>query len=514
MLLISEIKLNIDEDEALLGKLIAKKLKCSKDDFSYRIIRKSLDARRELLFVYSLTVDIKNEEKYLHIKNVTKYGEPDLSVKPVITDIRPIIIGYGPSGIFSAVRLLEAGIKPIIFEKGKRIPERKKDIDNYFNNGIFNPDSNVQYGEGGAGTFSDAKLTTRVKNPFIKYITDTFIRFGADPSIAYVAHPHVGTDRIMDVITKLTDYLIDNGAEFHFEEPVRKLEIKDNKVKAVITDKNTYPSDIVILASGHSSYELIKELYEEGVYIEKKDMAVGFRVEHPQSLIDSVQYKNKKHPKLEPSEYFLRYNGDKGVYSFCMCPGGYVIPSNSKCNTIVTNGMSYHNRDNTLANSAILIQVNKEEFSDNPLGGFDYLHNLESKAYEISGSYKALSQNISDYLDNKVSKLKFESSYPLGTTVTDFNSFFNEKDNEIFKEAINYFETCIPGFKDGIMVGPETRSSSPVRITRNENLESLSTKGLYPTGEGSGYGGGIMSCALDGIRTANIIIEKLRSISV
>lgn len=510
MLLIHELKLSLDEDESLLRKLISKKLKTK--DFKYQIYKKSIDSRKEPLFSYSVLVDIKDEDKYLRIKNVSKYLKPDTSVKKVNTDIKPIIIGYGPSGIFAAIRLFEAGIKPIIFEKGKRIDERKKDVEEFFNGGSFNPESNVQFGEGGAGTFSDAKLTTRIKDPFIDYILDTFIKFGADENIKINAHAHIGTDKITEVIKNITNYLIDNGVEFHFEEEVQELIIKDNVIKGVKTNKQEYYSDYCLLGIGHSAYKLIKNMYENGVYIESKDLAIGFRVEHPQTLIDDIQYHGIKHPKLEPSEYFLRYQDEKGVYSFCMCPGGFVVPSNSEANTIVTNGMSYHKRDNDLANAAILIQVSKDEFNEGALGGFDYLHNLEEKAYALSNSYKALSQNITDYLNDELNELKFKSSYCLGTHQYNFNDFFTDKQNEIFKKALLNFETKIPGFINGIMVGPETRSSSPVRILRNSNLESINTKGLYPMGEGAGYGGGIMSCSLDGIRIANKVIENLINI--
>lgn len=508
MLVIHELKLELDEEESKLRQLISKKLNCQ--NFSYSIYKKSIDSRKEPIFSYSCLVDIENENKYLRIKNVSKYEKVDTSVKKVNTDIRPIIIGYGPSGIFSCIRLVEAGIKPIVFEKGKRISERKKDVDEFFKNGLFNENSNVQFGEGGAGTFSDAKLTTRIKDPYIDYILDTFIRFGADKDIKVNAHAHIGTDKIMDVISNITDYLISQGVEFHFEEEVKELIILNREFKGVKTNVKSYYSDYCLLGIGHSAYELIKEMYFKGVYVESKDLAIGFRVEHPQSLIDDVQYNGVKHKKLEPSEYFLRYQAEKGVYSFCMCPGGYVVAANSKKNTIVTNGMSYHSRDNNLANSAILIQVNKEEFNGDALSGFDYLHNIENKAYSISNSYKALSQNISDYINNELHELKFESSYSLGTTLFDFNNLFTEKQNEILKKALLDFDRKIPGFKDGIMVGPETRSSSPVRIKRDQNCESISTKHLYPMGEGAGYGGGIMSCSLDGIRIANKIIETLR----
>ena len=288
----------------------------------------------------------------------------------------------------------------------------------------------------------------------------------------------------------------------------------NHKVTGIKTNKQSIMSPICLLAIGHSSYETIKNLDKQGVHISAKDMAIGFRVEHPQSLIDD----NQGGDGIPACEYFLRYKDTKGVYSFCMCPGGMVIPASSDKERIVTNGMSYAARNSGVGNSAILIQVNKEEYwgsnlssnlSSN-LGGFEYLKYYEQKAYEISNSYRAPACNIKDYINNELNELNFESSYPLGTTLFNFNNFFKEEDNEIFKKALLYFDTKIKGFVDnGIMVGPETRSSCPVRIDRDIKLESINTSGLYPSGEGAGYGGGIMSCALDGIRCANKILENI-----
>ena len=284
----------------------------------------------------------------------------------------------------------------------------------------------------------------------------------------------------------------------------------NHKVTGIKTNKQSITSPICLLAIGHSSYETIKNLDKQGVHISAKDMAIGFRVEHPQSLIDD----NQGGDGIHACEYFLRYKDTKGVYSFCMCPGGMVIPASSDKERIVTNGMSYAARNSGIANSAILIQVNKEEYAGSKLGsnlgGFEYLKYYEQKAYEISNSYRAPACNIKNYINNELNELNFESSYPLGTTLFNFNNFFKEEDNEIFKKALLFFDTKIKGFVDkGIMVGPETRSSCPVRIDRDINLESINTSGLYPSGEGAGYGGGIMSCALDGIRCANKILENI-----
>ena len=514
MLIVNQIKLKLNEKESLLKHKLIEKLHLKADELiDYSIHQKSIDARKEFYFVYSLKVKLKNENKHINKKDVIKYEEYDYTCPIINTDIRPIIVGYGPSGIFAAIRLCEAGLKPIIFEKGSRINQRAIDVENFFNHGILNPESNVQFGEGGAGTFSDAKLTTRNKHPFIKYILDKFIEYGADEAIAYENHPHIGTDEIRKIITRITDDLIAKGASFHFDEAVEDFIIENRKVKAVITKNDTYYSDYVILAMGHSAYNLFKVLNKYGVSLENKDFSVGFRVEHPQAMIDLNQYKeNYGHVALKAAEYFLtaKTSVNKGVYSFCMCPGGYVVPSSADEKTIVTNGMSYAARNNHLANSAILVQISKEDYGEGLFAGFDYIHKLEHQAYDISNSYQALSQNIKDYLNNDLNPLIFKSSYSLGTKLYNFNEFFDPKLNQAFYEAIMHFDKIIPGFiENGIMVGPETKSSCPIRINRNDTYESTNTKGLYPCGEGAGYAGGIVSSALDGLRIANQLIAIL-----
>ena len=500
MLLVKDIKLKINEDESLLKNKLEKRFRQKLKYFE--IYKKSIDARKDVCYVYSIIVEVDNEDKYI-CSNITKYHKENLKPEYLKRDKSCCVIGYGPSGIFSAYRLSEAGYKVVVFEKGKRIKDREIDVERFFNEGILDENSNVQFGEGGAGTFSDAKLTTRIKDKYIKYILDIFIKHGAKESIKYENHAHIGTDEIRRIIENITDYLIEQGVEFHFEEEVKDFEIDNNRnIEYIVTDKGKYSFDYYLLGIGHSAYKTICSLKNRDVYIEKKDISIGFRVEHPQSLIDERQTNNLI---KEANEYFLRYKGEKGVYSFCMCPGGIVVPAMSDKQTIVTNGMSYSRRDSGVANSAILIQIFKEEFYD----GYDYLHEIERKAYDYSHSYKALAQNIKDFMNDELNELIFKSTYPLGTVLYNFNEFFSEFDLKIMKDAFKDFDTKIPGFIDkGIIVGPETRSSCPIRINRNTDLVSINTNNLYPMGEGAGYGGGIMSCALDGIRIANAIISK------
>lgn len=512
MLIINELKCAIDSDEKAIKQKLCQKLKIKADELlSFEITKRSIDARKNLVYVYQIIFTAKNEKYLLNKPGIQRYQKPDISVTKVKSDKRPIIIGYGPSGIFAAYRLKQAGLNPIVFEKGGRIPQRVADVENFFKTGKLNPDSNIQFGEGGAGTFSDAKLTTRIKNPFIDYILDVFVQNGAKASIKIDAHPHIGTDEIRKVIKAITDYLIAEGVEFHFNEAVKEILIKDGQVQGVKTSKQTYLSPIVVLATGHSAYDIAKNLKQNNVAMTSKDLAIGFRVEHPQSLIDEHQYHNADYVEvLGHAEYFLRHQSKRGVYSFCMCPGGIVVPACSEENTIVTNGMSYANRGSGIANSAILAQVSKDEFGDDVLGGFDFLKTLEKQAYRITNSYKAPAMNIKDYLNDKLNPLIFKSSYPLATHLYNLNHFFSKEYNDAFKVALMAFDQKIPGFIDqGIMVAPETRSSSPIRVLRKEDGQSENTNGLYPCGEGSGYGGGIMSCAIDGIRIADKILKKL-----
>lgn len=499
MLLVKELKLSINSDEKQLKAIVEKRLKTKVQ--SFEIYKKSLDARKEPLYVYSVLVEVDHEEQFIG-KNISIFHKKDLSPVYKQRNKTCIIVGYGPSGIFSAYHLAKAGYRVLVFEKGKRIVEREKDVDRFFKEGILDPESNVQYGEGGAGTFSDAKLTTRINNEYIGYILDVLVKHGGNPNIKYLNHAHIGTDKIRKIITSITDYLIDFGVEFHFSEEMTDLIFDENHlITKVLTNKGSYDCDYCLLGIGHSSYETVKRIQQKGIIVEKKDLAIGFRVEHPQAFIDQNQSNSMV---SEANEYFLRYKGSKGVYSFCMCPGGMVIPAMSEFNSIVTNGMSNSLRNSQVANSAILIQVNKEEFID----GYEYLRKIEKAAYDYSDSYKALSQNIKDFMNNSLNDLIFASTYPLGTVLYDFNKFFNKNDLAIVKEALTYFDKKIPGFiEKGIMVGPESRSSSPVRITRDDKCRSLNCQNLYPMGEGAGYGGGIMSCSLDGIRAANAIIS-------
>lgn len=515
MINVKDIKLSLQESEDTLLDKVVKVLRCKKTDIiSFEIQRKSLDARDIPYYNYSIDIDVKNEEKYLKLKQVSLTKTVKLQFEKVETDIRPIIIGYGPSGIFTALGLLRQGVKPIVFEKGSRVPKRSKDVYNFFQTGELNPESNVQFGEGGAGTFSDAKLTSRSKDPNISYISEVLVEFGAKKEILYEHMPHIGTDKIRKIVMNITDYLIENGVEFHFDEAVEKILIKENKVVGVETRKQQYFSEIVVAALGHSSFKLLESLYESGVAMEAKEFSVGVRVEHPRTLIDENQY-GEYHKQLESASYKLIHKIDAkySAYSFCMCPGGHIVSSNSEEGAICLNGMSYAMRDHAYSNSGILVPVRLNDLKeDDVLAGIRYIQQLEQRAYQISNSYKAPAQNIADFMKGTVSELHFKPTYPNGTVLYDLNKFFDQQIVYCLKEGFKHFDQKIPGFiKQGVMLAPETRTSCAVRITRGVDLQSINTKNLYPVGEGAGYSGGIVSSALDGLRCSLKIVDRIRN---
>ena len=532
MIRISQLKVNIDEDKDILPSLIAKKLKIKATDItSYRIYKESIDARRgTVTFVYTVDANIANEESILAKKLPDITTSPDLTYKipfhfkkPVKE--RPVIIGFGPTGIFAALLLAESGLRPIVLERGEDVDARVNSVENFFFKGILNPSSNVQFGEGGAGTFSDGKLTTRVKDLRGRKVLEELVVAGAPKEILYTSHPHVGTDLLREVIKNIRKKIVALGGEVHFNVRVDDILIENNQLHGLITDNGkTYKTSYVILAVGHSARDTFELIHDKNIDIQSKPFAVGARIEHPQALVDKAQYKEfANHPKLNAAEYRLTHqsaNG-RGVYTFCMCPGGIVVPSSSEVGGVVTNGMSEHARDATNANSAILVQVTKEDFNDNhPLAGVEFQRQLEQKAFDLAGStYKAPAQRVGDYLSNvnsDTTKLgDVLPSYPIGVTMTNLNDLFPSYVNESLKEGLRAFDKKLKGFSmsDAILTGVETRSSSPVRITRDpETLQSISVSGLYPAGEGAGYAGGIVSSAIDGLKCAEALILAIKQL--
>lgn len=479
----------------------------------WRIFKKSIDARNKADVHFVYTIDIDTDD----IKIVSRLTKVDEISFPKIRNMRkskyrPIIVGAGPAGLFAALILAQNGVKPIVLEQGKNVDERLKDIEEFKSTGKLNVLSNVQFGEGGAGTFSDGKLNTGISSPFCRKVLEEFVNFGAPEQILYLSKPHLGTDNLINIIKNMRNEIVRLGGEFYFNEKVTDFEFKENKLKAVICSRRI-ETDTVVLAIGHSSRDTFEKLYNLGFNMEAKAFSVGARVEHKQALINESQYGNQTKLKLPAAEYKLVYHGkDRSLYTFCMCPGGVVVASSSEENTIVTNGMSYFARDGENANSALLVGVNPEDFEgDSPLRGMYFQKQLEEKAFSVGkGGYRAPAQNVVDFLERKCIT-KFEDVQPTylpGVQMVDLHEVLPKFVTDTMEEGIKYFDTKIKGFaSSGVLTGVETRSSSPVRILRDDSLQS-NIRGVYPCGEGAGYAGGIMSAAVDGIKCAIKILEN------
>ena len=523
MLIVQQIKLPIDHAPSDLKEKIRKILKLNGNTtFTYKITKRSMDARKkpDLYYVYTCAVDIADEKKVCaKAKNNSVLCQPrkefrlpscgsELLLKP------PVIIGAGPAGLFTAYTLCLAGFQPILLERGKPVEERLKDVETFWKEGVLQPDSNVQFGEGGAGTFSDGKLNTGVKdsNNRNQFVLETLVRFGAAEEILYDNKPHVGTDVLFKVIQNLRKWLLEHGTTIHYNTCAQDFVIEDNRITKVICHNFSFDTDVVVLAPGHSARDTFRRLNELQIPMECKNFAVGFRVEHPQEMIDYSQYGSNDLP-LPAAAYKVTANfpNDRGVYSFCMCPGGYVVNASSVNKQLVVNGMSYADRGSSTANSAIIISIGPKDFGANdPLAGMRYQESLERKTYEL-GQGKIPQQLYGDYCKYQVSMSygDFTSNTKGEAVFANLRGLFPEEIEETFIQGMEHFDRIIAGFgrKDAILSGVESRTSSPIRILRDENFQS-SIEGFYPCGEGAGYAGGITSAAMDGVKVAEAIIKK------
>ncbi len=486
----------------------------------YRILKQSVDARRRhsVHFLYSVEIaeageTLSNDEVILE-KIAKKNSET------------PIIIGSGPAGLFAALRLIERGIACILFERGSACSERIMGINRFWRYGKLDPRNNVCYGEGGAGLYSDGKLITRIKSPHIPYVLQRLVRFGAPEVIKYLANPHVGSDKIRRVIPKIREFLIQNGCQIHFNTQVTKIHFTSMDKKKIITGVSTehgqtFNSPFVVLATGHSAEDMLVHLKESGVHLDGKSFAMGLRVEHPQALINEMQYREfADHPKLGSANYKLTHHDNKsgvGIYSFCMCPGGFVLSSGTETDGVVCNGMSNFNRNSKWANAALVVSIDHQKnFADDVWGGMKLRKQLETEAFlavkNRGGSKELPTQNLLAFLEEKNGDV-YRGSSPSGEAPVRLDQILPKSIKEKLHEGIEKFNVSMKGFisPQAQLYGIESRTSCPIRVTRDdESLESISHAGLYPAGEGAGYAGGITSAACDGVRIADKIYERLR----
>lgn len=516
MIKIDNVPIYEDLSKEELQSKILKKYKIFKEDVEkFTIKGKSIDARdkRNVHYNYSFAIFVKDEKKYSHLKIVEEKKEEKIVCKRKSV-YSPIIVGSGPAGLFCALTLVDCGYKPIILEQGSSVEERVRYVEEYKAIGKLNVLSNVQFGEGGAGTFSDGKLTTGIHSEYIKKVLDYFYQFGAPEEILYLNKPHIGTDNLIEILKNMRTYIESKGGKYYFHTKFMDFFKEDGLLK-VVTNRKEFVTDALVLAIGHSARDTFKMLHAKCMDMKRKNFSVGVRIEHKQEMINVAQYGTFTKLQLPPAEYKLAYHGKmRSCYTFCMCPGGEVIASSSEKKAIVTNGMSTFKRDKANANAALLVNVLTTDFDGaNPLAGMYFQEELERKAFVFAGSNSyAPIQRVEDFLNNVTSKEigSIIPSYQPGVTLCNLNELLPTFVSETLKEGIVAFDKKIKGFAhpDAILTGVETRSSSPVTIVRNENFMS-SIEGIYPCGEGAGYAGGITSAAIDGIKVARKIMELI-----
>ena len=535
MLRLTEIKLPLDHTEADIQSAILKKLHLAPDDLvRYTVFKRSYDARKRgaVSFVYVLDIETPKQAQLLQRfkKDPHVVPTPDTTYRyvakaPSALENRPIIVGNGPCGMFAGLLLAQMGFRPLILERGKAVHDRSVDTFGFWSKRKFNPESNAQFGEGGAGTFSDGKLYSRIKdaNRQGRKVLAELVNAGAAPEILYVNKPHIGTYRLVKIVENMRHTIESLGGEIRFQSRVDTIDIEAGQVRGVILANGEYlRSDHVIVAIGHSARDTFEMLHQQGVYIEPKPFSIGFRVEHPQTLIDECRLGSQAgHPMLGAADYQLVHHCSNGrsVYSFCMCPGGQVVAATSELGRVVTNGMSQYERSGKNANSGIVVGITPDDYPSSPLAGIDLQRRLEARAFELGGStYEAPGQLVGDFLARQPSTQlgSVKPSYKPGVHLCDLSSSLPDYAIAAIREAIPVFDQQIKGFAmhDAVLTGVETRTSSPICIKRGEDYQSVNTKGLYPAGEGAGYAGGILSAGVDGIKVAEAVALSLLEAAV
>ena len=525
MIRLREISLPAEHNVSQLSYEAARMLRISPSKIrKLELVRRSIDARKkpDVYVVYTVDVLVDgNENKILKqsgCKRASVAKKQWYALPKTKAELRqpPVVVGFGPACMFAALLLALAGLRPIVLERGEDAQSRHEKVEHFFATGQLDTESNVQFGEGGAGTFSDGKLNTGLNNPRIGWVLEQFVAAGAPENILFDAKPHVGTDILLTVVQNIRQRIISLGGQVRFGAKVTKLLQNENKICGVeLENGETIAADHVILAIGHSARDTFRALADMGVTMEPKPFSMGVRIEHPQAMVDMAQY-GKQDPVLPPADYKLvKHLDHETVYTFCMCPGGYVVAAASEEGRVVTNGMSYADRGGENANAALLVTLNPEDFPyDGPLGGVTWQEKVEEAAFVAGGGgYRAPAQLVGDFLKGTPSTGpgKAKPTYRPGVTWCDLHDVLPKKITEALKTALPLLEQNLKGFSDSeaVLTAPESRSSSPVRIVRNEQKESVSLQGLYPAGEGAGYAGGIMSAAIDGMTCAEALIEKL-----